>query len=276
MDVATTACVSHEAGRLLTAVVAAPDAGFERAKPIFGEGPPFAARARMEHEVFVRTLKRNRVDVVELEPDERFALSTLVRSTAIALPGGVVMARLVEGERRGEEEAVKALLERRGVRVLGAVEGPGMFDARDAVVMGNRLVAARTGATNAAAIEQLAAFAQPFGLEIREARLAPGVSHLGDVFSPVDAEAVVAAPDLVSGAAMQGVEVVALAREMWLAAGCLALAPRHVVMDVRMPTACAVLKRAKIFVDAIDLYDFGRAGAGPWALALPLHRAALR
>lgn len=268
--------VAHEAGRLSSAIVIAPDAGFERAVPIKGEGPPIASRARAQHDVFVQTLRRNRVEVIELAPDPRFALATLVRSTALALPGGIVIGRLMQRERRGEEEDVRALLSKRGLPVLGAVEAPGALDARDAVVMGDRIIAAQTASTNASGIEQLAGFARACGLEVREATLAPEVEHLGDVFSPVGDELVVAVPELVRGAALDGVAVVAIPPELRWAAGCLALGPRHVIMDLRLPKACAIVKKAKIAVEAIDLYDFGRVAAGPWALALPLRRAPLR
>ena len=272
----TTECVTHEAGRLRSVLVIPPDAGFERAKAVKGEGPPIASRAVMEHGVFVQTLKSNRVEVVELPPDARFGLATLVRSTALMLPHGAVIGRLVDAERRGEEEAVRALLEQRGIPVLGTIEGPGAFDARDAVLVGERLVAAKTASTNAFAVAQLAKIAAEAGLELREATLARGVEHLGDVFSPVDVRMAVAVPELVSGAGIEGIEIVALPPPLAPAAGCLTLAPRLVVMDLRNPVACAVLKRAKIAVEAIDLYDFARAGAGPWALALPLQRTPLR
>lgn len=268
--------VGHEAGRLLSAVVVPPDAGFERAKPVKGEGPPIAARARMQHEIFVRTLTDNRVEVLELAAEPRLGLAILVRSTALALPGGVVMARLVDGDRRGEVEAVRAFLEKRGVRILGAIEAPGAFDARDAVVMGDRLVVAKTAATNALGIEQLAGYARQAGMEVRYATLAPGVEHLSGAFSPVDDALAVAVPAWVSGPALAGIDLVAVPPELGWAAGCLALGPRHVVMDLRLSKAAVLLKKAKIFVEAIDLYDFGRAGAGPSALVLPLRRAPLR
>ncbi|TAM76824.1 hypothetical protein EPN44_04490 [bacterium] len=275
MERPTTECVTHEAGRLQSVLVIQPDAGFERANAIKGEGPPIAARAVIEHRVFVQTLKSNRVDVVELPADARFGLATLVRSTALVLPGGAIMGRLTDAQRRGEEEIVRALLEQRGIPVLGAIEGPGAFDARDAVLLGDRLVVAKTASTNAFAIEQLTSFAGEAGLELRGVTLASGVQHLGEVFSPIDARLAVAVPQLVSGVGLEGVELVALPPDLAPAAGCLTLAPRLVVMDLRNAAACAILKRAKIAVEAVDLYDFARAGAGPWALALPLRRAPL-
>ncbi len=276
MERPTTECVTHEAGRLQSVLVIPPDAGFERAKAVKGEGPPIAARAADEHRVFVQTLKSNRVDVVELPADARFGLATLVRSTALVLPGGVLIGRLTDAERRGEEDAVRALLEQRGMPILGVIEGPGAFDARDAVVLGDRLVVAKTASTNAFAVEQLTRFAGAAGLDLREVTLARGAAHLGEVFSPVDARLAVAVPKLVSGPGLEGIEIVALPPELAPAAGCLTLAPRLVVMDLRNAGACAILKRAKIAVEAVDLYDFARAGAGPSALALPLRRAPLR
>ncbi|TAM59201.1 hypothetical protein EPN52_08940 [bacterium] len=276
MERPTTDFVTHEAGRLQCVLVIPPDAGFERVRPIKGEGPPISARAAIEHQVFVRTLESNRVEVVELRAAAHLGMATLVRSTAIMLAGGAVIGRLTDPERRGEEEAVRALLEQRGIPVLGAVEGPGALDARDVVLMGDRIVAAKTRATNAAGLEQLERIAHESGLTLREVTLARGVSHLGDVFSVLDTQLAVAVPALVRGDGLEGVEIVALPRESAGAADCLTLAPRLVVMDLRNAAACAVLKRRKIAVEAIDLYDFGRAGAGPSALALPLRRAPLR
>jgi hypothetical protein len=56
------------------------------------------------------------------------------------------------------------------------------------------------------------------------------------------------------------------------AAGVLCLGERHVLADVRYRTSFSIMRRAGLGVEAIDLYEFAKAGMTPAMLALALKR----
>ena len=49
------------------------------------------------------------------------------------------------------------------------------------------------------------------------------------------------------------------------AAGVLAFGERRVIANLRFRESIKLLRKAKIDVEAIDLWEFGKAGVGPFA-----------
>jgi hypothetical protein len=66
--------------------------------------------------------------------------------------------------------------------------------------------------------------------------------------------------------------VVALPRGEEYAAGVLPIGERRVIANLRFRESIAIMRKAKITVDAIDLWEFGKAGYGPFALVLAVKR----
>jgi hypothetical protein len=92
------------------------------------------------------------------------------------------------------------------------------------------------------------------------------------VFSLVASDTVVAAPDRVDLVAATDLRVIEVPRGEELAAGVLALGERLVVANLRFRESIAILRKAKIAVEAIDLWEFGKGGFGPFSLALAVKR----
>ncbi len=75
-------------------------------------------------------------------------------------------------------------------------------------------------------------------------------------------------------AAFTGVRLLEVPRGEDYGAGVLTLGPRRVLANVRFRQTLPLLRKAKITVDAIDLWEFGKVGATPSMLALALQRTA--
>jgi len=88
----------------------------------------------------------------------------------------------------------------------------------------------------------------------------------------VASDTIVAAPDRVDLAAASDLRCIEVPRGEELAAGVLTLGERRVLANLRFRESIALLRRAKITVEAIDLWEFGKAGFGPFALALAFKR----
>jgi dimethylargininase len=271
--------VSTDAGALASALVLRPSAAVDRLPPIKGEPSPIADRAREQHAVFVRTLRDRGVHVREMEPVSESPTETLVADCAIVLPHGALIARPSQLERRAEVGAVERHLAELGIPIVGRIEAPGLLDATD-VAVGTETVfigvpRAGTGLrrrSNALGRKQLEAIVSQSGYRVVELAIANDVPRLRDVFSIVGTELAIAAPERVDLVAASGLRIVEVPRGEELAAGVLALGERRVIANLRFRESIALMRKAKITVEAIDLWEFGKAGFGPFSLALAVKR----
>jgi dimethylargininase len=271
--------VTSDAGALAGAVVMRPSAAVDRLPPIKGEPSPIADRAKEQHEVLCRTLRDRGVHLHEIPPVSESATESLVADCAIVLPHGAVIARPSQIERRAEVLAVERHLIEVGIPIVGRIEAPGLLDATDVALAGDRVFVGvpRAGAglrrrSNELGRKQLEAIVVQQGFTVVELAVANDVPRLRDVFSVVASDAVVAAPDKVDLVAATGLRVIEVPRGEELAAGVLALGERHVLANLRFRESVAILRKAKITVDAIDLWEFGKAGFGPFSLVLAVKR----
>jgi dimethylargininase len=271
--------VSSDAGALAGALVLRPSAAVDRLPPIKGEPSPIADRAQEQHGIFTGRLRALGVTVHEIAPHTESATESLVADCAIVLPNGAIIARPSQIERRAEVAAVEKHLAELGIPIAGRIEAPGLLDATDvAIAPGCIFVGVpRAGAglrrrSNELGRKQLEAIATQQGFRVVELAVANDVPRLRDVFSVVASDTIVAAPDRVCLVPATDLRVIEVPRGEELAAGVLALGERRVLANLRFRESIALLRRAKISVEAIDLWEFGKAGFGPFALALAFKR----
>ncbi|MDB5072789.1 MAG: amidinotransferase [Candidatus Eremiobacteraeota bacterium] len=271
--------VSTDAGALAGAVVLRPSAAVDQLPPIKGEPAPIADRAEEQHAVFVGTLRSRGVKVHEIKPHTESPTESLVADCAIVLPHGVVIARPSQIERRSETAAVEKHLAELGIPIVGRIEAPGLLDATDVAVAPDRVFIGvpRSGPglrrrSNELGRKQLEAIVSQQGFRVVELPVANDVPRLRDVFSVVATDMIVAAPDRVDLVSVTGMRVVEVPRGEELAAGVLALGERLVIANLRFRESIAIMRKAKIAVEAIDLWEFGKAGFGPFSLALAVKR----
>lgn len=270
--------VRSDAGTLAAAVVCVPSPSVERLVPRISEPSPIAGRALEQHGVLMRTLRDYGVDLTVLEPTTGSPGEALVADCAIMLPGGAVLSRPATVERRADVLAVERALAARGIPIIGRIAAPGLLDATDVALAGDRAFvgvprAGGLGArSNAFGRSQLAEFAGAAGLRVVELALATDVPRLRTVFNVVAADTVVAATELVDMVPASGLQIVELPRGEEYAAGLLALGERRVLANLRFRESIGLLRAAKIDVVAIDLWEFGKAGVAPAQLVLATKR----
>lgn len=271
--------VSTDAESLTAALVLRPSAAVDRLPPIKGEPSPIADRAVEQHGILVRTLRDHGVAVHEMEPVSESPTETLVADCAIVLPHGALIARPSQLERRSEVVAVERHLTELGIPILGRIEAPGLLDATDVAIGAETVfIGVPRGGTrlrrrsNELGRKQLEAIVSQSGYRVVELAIANDVPRLRDVFSVVGAELAIAAPERVDLVAAGGLRIVEVPRGEELAAGVLSLGERRVIANLRFRESIALMRRAKIAVEAIDLWEFGKAGFGPFSLALAVKR----
>jgi dimethylargininase len=271
--------VRSDAGALAGAVVCAPSTSVERLHPLKSEPSPIADRALEQHGILVRTLRDRGVTVTVLEPGTEAPTESLIADCAVVLPQGAILMRPSSVERRAEVLAVERALVAAGIPIAGRIEAPGLLDGTDVAVAGDRVFigvargeAGLRSRSNSLGRAQFAAFAAAADLRVVELAIAPEVPRLRNVFNVVAADAVVAAPEMVDLVPVRDLRVIEVPRGEEFAAGVLAFGERRVVVNLRYRYSIGLLRAAKIDVEAIDLWEFGKAGVGPFQLVLATKR----
>jgi dimethylargininase len=276
--------VRADCGALRAVYVVPPSAALAAVAPTHGESNAIADRALQQHGLFVSRLKAFGVKVLSIETAEPSPLATLAADCAVVFEEGAFLMRPSDLSRRAAVAQVEAELVKAGVPIVGRIEAPGLLDGGD-VLFGAGTVflgvqtrrQAETGIPgfahgNALGREQLAAYARSKGRRAVEVAMASEVRRLRSVASFVDTETVLFAPGLLDGAAFAGLQTIAAPRGEDYGAGVLALGPRRVLANLRFRETIPLLRKSKLFVDAIDLWEFGKVGATPATLALALKR----
>jgi dimethylargininase len=271
--------VRSDAGALAGAVVCAPSASIERLPPLKSEPSPIADRALEQHGLLVRTLRDRGVDVTVLEPSSEAPTESLIADCAVVLPQGAILMRPSSVERRPDVQAVERALLAAGIPIAGRIEAPGLLDGSDVAIAGDRMfIGVARGSiglrsrSNALGRAQLAAFAAAADLRVVELAIAPEVPRLRNVFNIVASDAVVAAPEMVDLVPVRDLRVIEVPRGEEFAAGVLAFGERRAIVNLRYRYSIGLLRAAKIDVEAIDLWEFGKVGVGPFQLVLATKR----
>jgi dimethylargininase len=271
--------VRSDAGSLAAAIVCVPSAAIDRLPPLASEPSPIAERAREQHGILVQRLRARGATVTVLEPSLESAAESLVADCAVMVGAGAVLMRPSAVERRAEVAAVERALAALGVPIVGRIEAPGLLDGTDIALAGDRVFigVARPGTglrsrSNELGRRQFAALAEAADLRVVELAIARDVARLRSVFNVVAADTVIAAPDWIDLVPVRDMRVIEVPRGEEYAAGVIAFGERRVVANLRFRESIRLMRTAKIDVEAIDLWEFGKAGAGPFQLALAVER----
>jgi len=276
--------VRGDSGALRAVFVVAPSAALAAVAPTHGESNAIVERAFEQFELFAGRLRAFGVKVIRLEAPSPSPLASLAADCAVVFDEGAFLMRPSDLTRRAAVAGVEAALASAGVPIVGRIEAPGLLDGGDVLLGPDALflgVATRRQAEtgipgfahgNAFGREQLAAYAATKGRKTVDVAMAAEVRRLRSVASFVDAETVLFAAGLLDGAAFAGLKTIVAPRGEDYGAGVLTLGPRRVLTNLRFRETIPLLRKAKVFVDAIDLWEFGKIGATPSMLALALKR----
>jgi len=275
----TSPFVTNDAGTLAGAVVLRPTSAVDRLVPLKAEPSPIGERAIEAHGILVRTLRDRGVAVTELEPVYETPSESLLADYAIVIPAGAIITRPSAVERRSEISTVEGALTALGIPIVGRIDAPGLLDATDVAFGGDTLYigASLTGnglrpRSNVLGRAQLESIASAHGIRTVELALAPDVPRLRNVFSFVAHDTVIVASERVDIVPLANLKTLEVPRGEEFAAGILALGERRVLTNLRYRESITLLRKAKIGVEAIDLWEFGKAGAGPFSLVLAVKR----
>jgi dimethylargininase len=262
---------------LRDAILIAPGAALDGVLPLYGEPSPLIERAKEQHKVLARTLQDCGVLIHPLECEDDNGHAAFVADCAIVVSSGAIILRPHRIDRRREVNAVEAKLRDHGIPILGKIEAPGLLDGGDIVIAGNTAyigVPDNKPRSNTLGRNQFSQILVSVGMQTLELSMDGSIPRLSDVFSSAAEDLIVAATDFVDTSSLRArAQILAIPRGEEYGASLLPLGPRRVLANLRFRFAVPMLRKAKLDVVAIDLWEFGKVGGGPPSLVLALKRS---
>lgn len=190
---------------MLLAITSAISRSLERCELTHLEREPIdVGRARAQHRDYEEALSRLGVAVLRLPESPEQPDAVFVEDVAVVLPELALLTRPGAPSRQPEVERMALALA--PYRPLARINAPGTLDGGDVLVIGRRIFVGLSSRTNAAGVEQLAAFTAPHAYRV-EAVAVTGCLHLKSAVTALAEGAVLLNPLWIDSAIFRGWEV---------------------------------------------------------------------
>lgn len=269
----------HEPGEEFKSVVDPDEWGWE--------GLPRRKHAAKEHAAVIGFLEDHGVAVHHLNGVRPgLAESLYVRDVGFAIEGGLVVGRMVEDTRVGEERQLTETAVDLGVPIYHSVHGSGGFEAGNVVWLDGETVAVgRSKTTNAEGIRQVRSVLDTYDVELIEVPIfgsteSSGQTHLTLVFGMVREDLALLYPqavptefeELLADRGIDTVEV-PMREQRNRATSCVVVEEDVVLLAGGNPRTRDALRARDVAVHEMDLREIQKAGGGLKGLMLPLERS---
>ncbi|USS40379.1 arginine deiminase family protein [Thermococcus aggregans] len=226
--------------------------------------------AKKQHREYVKILKENWIEVIELEPLERYPDSVFVQDTAVV---GVksnlaILSRFGEPSRRGEEESIGKVLRKEGFEIK-RIEEPGTLEGGDVLVTDVGIVfVGLSQRTNIEGIKQLVNFflkLKVVSVPISKIfHLLSGVSYLGS-------KTIAISPQVVDVSYFGGFKLIQIPEDELYANNMLYLGEKRVLLPEGYPKTEEKLRREGFKPITVNVSEFWKGDGGVTCLNLPFY-----
>ncbi|UPV75410.1 arginine deiminase family protein [Halorussus limi] len=251
------------------------------------DGLPRQETAAEEHRALVEQLESDGVTVDRLGgASEGLAESLFVRDVGLAVEGGLVVGKMVEETRHGEERRVAERALELGIPVYHTVHGSGGFEAGNVVWIDETTVAVgRSQTTNAEGIRQVRNVLETYDIDVVEVPIfgsteSTGQTHLALVFAMVAEDLALVYPQAIPPEFLEllhdrGIETikVPMREQRNRATSTIVVEPGRVLLPSGNPRVRESLTEHGIDVVELDLREIRKTGGGLKGLVLPLERS---
>ena len=125
-------------------------------------GKPDYDKAMDQHAAYIDVLRSCGLEVIILEPDERYPDSTFIEDTAVVTEKMAIVTNPGAPSRKGEEVSVAAAL-RSFFPALESIKPPGMLEGGDVMRVGDHFFIGISQRTNPQGADQLVQILSKFG-----------------------------------------------------------------------------------------------------------------
>ncbi len=228
-------------------------------------------KALEQHREYVRVLRDEGVEVVELEPLEGFPDAVFIQDTAVVglRSRRAVISRFGVESRRGEELSVAERLAREGFNVF-FVEEPGTLEGGDVLVTDVGYV--YVGVTSRTSLGGVDRLTKVFNdVKVYPVRV-DRVFHLLSAVNYIGNKTLALVPELVTPEVFRGFEILEIPYEEAYAANMLYLGDRRVLIPKGYRKTEDVLRKAGYEVVKVDVSEFQKCDGGVTCLSLSLYK----
>ena len=244
------------------AIVRPPSANFSEGLTTVSLGAPVYQLALKQHEAYCAALERCGLELVRLEPDERYADATFVEDTAVLTERCAILARPGAASRVGEVMAMQKVLAQ-FYSELHFIEGPGTLDGGDVCEAGNHFFIGISRRTNEEGGRQLAALLALFGfrssfVDIREVE---SILHLKSGLACLVENRLVVIDALRERDEFRGYDLIRVSGGEEYAANCLCVND-HVLVAANYPAIERKLRELGCQTISLEMSEFQKMDGG--------------
>ncbi|MGK2857974.1 MAG: dimethylarginine dimethylaminohydrolase family protein [Thermoanaerobaculia bacterium] len=216
------------------------------------------ARARRQHEEYVRALESLGWDIVRLAALADHPDAVFVEDCAVVFDEVAVITRPGAPSRQGETASIVEAL--RPHRRLAFIEAAATLDGGDVLRAGKMIRVGRTARTSDDGIAQLRAILEPFGYEVGPAELT-GCLHLKTAVTPVGPNTLLVNRAWVDASQFPGFDFVDVDPSEPFASNAL-LAGDTIVLSSAFPRTRSRLEARGLHVVSVDASELAKAEGG--------------
>lgn len=220
--------------------------------------PIDVARAREQHAAYESALASLGCEIRRIPADDRYPDAVFIEDTAIVLDEIAVITRPGAESRRGELDAVVAVLGE--YRPLARIEAPATIDGGDVLQLDDVLYVGRKLRTSDEGIAQLRALIAPYGYRVVVVDV-DGCLHLKSAVTRVAADALLINPRWVSPSVFDGWRIIDVDDAEPAAANALRIGER-VIFPEEFPRTRRKLEAEGIEVVAVPAGELAKAEGG--------------
>ncbi|SMO59294.1 dimethylarginine dimethylaminohydrolase family protein [Melghirimyces algeriensis] len=231
-------------------------------------------RAEKQHRILVNTLRDFNVEVILLNPDSRFPEQVFTRDIGFTLGPRLIISRMDEPIRQGEESVLKTSLTKNGIPFTTI--STGNIEGGDVIIDGDTVYIGDSGRTSINAIEEIRQNLPH--MNIVSLSFPEKYLHLDCVFNPLShREALIYPPafsrsDLSRLASRYHLIEVSTEEQFQLGVNVLSIGNRRVLSQPINPMVNKKLRQHGFSVVEVDLSEIIKSGGAFRCCTLPLIR----
>jgi len=224
-----------------------------------------------QHREYVKVLRENNINVIELPPLDNYPDGVFIQDTAIiGLKSKIaVISRFGEEKRRGEEISIRKFLEGMNFQIKN-IKPPGTLEGGDVLVTDQKIVfIGESQRTNREGINQFAQYFPNFKIIkipiTRIFHLLSGVSYLGNKIMAIS-------PHLVNPKYFESFKLITIPSDESYANNMLHIGDKKVLIPLGYSKTREKLIREGFKPIEVDVSEYWKCDGGITCLNLPLYR----
>ncbi len=216
------------------------------------ETPIDLSLARRQHGSYCKTLEALGLELIRLEPDDRFPDCCFVEDPAVVAGDTAIITRMGVPSRVGEEAALREAL--RPFTQIREIQSPGTLEGGDVIRIGEKLYVGLTKRTNRSGLEQIDAIVSEFGFEVIPVEVRRGL-HLKSSCTYIGDDSLVLAPGGIDQGIFSEYNTIQIPPGEAQAADCLRIGGFVLVLE-GYPTTKKLIEAEGFETQALEMSEF--------------------